>query len=978
MNAYKVRLKYYVYGILFGFIIAFAVHMIYLGIALTDIREVLSCVIIDLAFFFVWFLLHLFFIFRVECWQYWCRHFQQSSYCLILLTGSICIGAFYYKFLSPYVGEYFANISATLFQFGVIIILTGSTVCLATLSNCKTHLIENEDEKSKNIVSDDEIADFQDDAFFEKKVYKFVDEFMKYPGACVFGIEGPWGVGKTSFSNLCCKSLEDKYHDMIVIYKFNPLNYEDSSKVLRNFYTGLISKIQEKHFEPELEALLTSYMDKIVAVVSEQSFWGMKFKLPISSCSEDEIIKKLQAVLNRLSYQIVVVIDDLDRLDFLTIKNIFFLMRNIFHFDKLKFIVCYDFENVIWSANFNLNSDNSDEEKIIEFVDKYINETCPLYFRPDKIRDYITELATKYMKLQPVKSTLWDSSIDAILNICVGKDFFYYQKFFGTPRRIKKILQQLLRVSYAVGDVDTTFDFTGIDLVNLLLIYLYYPRCFKKLYYTEMGAQRGIYSCMDVVSITDHKVQDAKIESVKKSIDNSKEYPESAKFLFKRLFANNEIFRHITHEQIYQRACFNRVTFFSSMGTLEKYLRLIVFSDAMDKNEVYSTYRNIICNEICTAENEGNLQAVFENHSEVQRTLWNAISDSMQTDLSKIYSVPLLQWLINIAIDQLPEYKLTSKLTSFHTKLIIYIRIILNELAQRNAQQVVSTIFCDSGVLHQLLYQNLGNYSLLMNIFDALYFKGIIDIRTEGNDIFPLNDALIHASEPEQSLMGMNTEDMAKPELREISQRIYCIFKEQFGNRNLWHEFNCLPLERMFEFPSGMSQSQLDVERKITSFKFKLFILCRFGDVKTGLAAYNLSGNGDGTEIRRDFSRYLIEHCFRVDNTRAYFDFMEFMIISIIKDNLKHVSIINNLSTNNNVPPIISPELLTVLMHPPILKSYWRTNRDTIMNSSVFDGEFFYVNEDTIVDARLVADYIGHSLDFWTSDEQAARWDSLP
>lgn len=763
-----------------------------------------------------------------------------------------------------------------------------------------------------------------------------------------------------------------------MIYKFNPLNYEDTNKVLKNFCSGLIAKIQEKHFEPELEALLTSYMDKIIAVVSNPSFFNIQFKFPDTHCSEDVIVKKLEAELEKISYQIVVVIDDLDRLDFLTIKKIFFLMRNIFCFDKLKFIVCYDLENVIWSAKVNLNSNLADEEKIIEFVDKYINKTYHLYFKTDKIRDYIQDLAAKYMKLQSVKSVLWDSSIDAILNICIGKEFFYYQKFFGTPRRIKKILQQLVRVSKAVGDVDTTYDFTGIDLVNLLLIYLYYPRCFKKLYYTEMGAQRGIYSCMDVVSITDHKVQDAKIESVKKSIDNSEEYPESAKFLFKRLFANNEIFRHITHEQIYQRACFNRATFFSSMGTLEKYLHLIVFSEAMDKNEVYSTYRNIICNEICTAENEGNLQAVFENHSEVQRTLWNAISDSMQTDLSRIYSVPLVQWLINIAIDQLPEYKLTSKLTSFHTKLIIYIRIILNELAQRNAQQVVSTIFCDSGVLHQLLYQNPGNYSLLMNIFDALYFKGIIDIRTEGNDIFPLNDALIHAIEPKQSLMGMNTEDMAKPELREISQCIYCIFKEQFGNRNLWHEFNCLPLERMFEFPLEMSQSQLDVERKITSFKFKLFILCRFGDVKTGLAAYNLSGNGDGTEIRRDFSRYLIEHCFCVDNTRAYFDFMEFMLISIIKDNLKHVSIINDLSTNNNVPPTISPELLTVLMYPPILKRYWRTNRDTIMNSSAFDGEFFYVNEDTIVNVRLVADYIGHSLDFWTSDEQAARWDSLP
>ena len=827
--------------------------------------------------------------------------------------------------------------------------------------------------KKKKLSPDREIINFRDDAFFEKQEQEFVKDFDKYTGACVFGIEGPWGVGKTSFASLCCKRLKGIHKDNIVIYKFNPLNYEDTNKVLKNFCSGLIAKIQEKHFEPELEALLTSYMDKIIAVVSNPSFFNIQFKFPDTPCSEDAIVKKLETELEKISYQIVVVIDDLDRLDFLTIKKIFFLMRNIFCFDKLKFIVCYDLENVIWSAKFNLNSDNSDEEKIIEFVDKYINETCPLYFRPDKIRDYIPKLATKYMELQPVKSTLWDNSIDAILNICVGKDFFSYQKFFGTPRRIKKILQQLLRVSYAVSDVDTTFDFTGIDLVNLLLIYLYYPRCFKKFYYTETGAQRGIYSCMEVASITDHKVQDEKIESVENIIENSKEYPESAAFLFKRLFANKDIFRHITHEQFYQRACFNRPTFFSSMGTLEKYLRLIVFSKAIEKNEVYSTYRNIICNEICTAENEGKLQTVFAKHQEEQRILWDAISDSIQNDLSRIYSVPLLQWLINIAIDQLPEYKLTSQLTSFHTKLIIYIRIILNELAQRNAQQVVSTIFCDSGVLHQLLYQNLGNYSLLMNIFDALYFKGIIDIRTEGNDIFPLNDALIHAIEPEQSLMGMNTVDMAKPELREISQRIYCIFKEQFGNRNLWHEFNCLPLERMFEFPSEMSQSQLDVERNITSFKFKLFILCRFGDVKTGLAAYNLSGNGDSTEIRRDFSRYLIEHCFCVDNTRACFDFMEFMLISIIKDNS---TIINNLSTNN-APPTISPELLTTLMYPPILKSYWRRNRDIIMSSSVFDGKLFYVNADTIVDARLVADYIGHSLDYWTNDEQAARWNSL-
>lgn len=969
MKTLIIKLKYYIYGGIFGIVLISIYQAIRLVTASINVHEPFSWAVIGITALFLIFLLRFLWL-KQSTWKKWkdCRYFQKKNYDVLFLTGGICPFVFFAAGFFPNMNQ-----NNTFIKCSVFTILLGSTAYLATVKKKIPYSMKKANIKKKKLSPDREIVNFRDDAFFEKQEQEFVKDFDKYTGACVFGIEGPWGVGKTSFASLCCKRLKGIHKDNIVIYKFNPLNYEDTNKVLKNFCSGLIAKIQEKHFEPELEALLTSYMDKIIAVVSNPSFFNIQFKFPDTHCSEDVIVKKLEAELEKISYQIVVVIDDLDRLDFLTIKKIFFLMRNIFCFDKLKFIVCYDLENVIWSAEVNLNSDSTDEEKIIEFVDKYINETYHLYFKTDKIRDYITELAAKYMKLQSVKSVLWDSSIDAILNICIGKEFFYYQKFFGTPRRIKKILQQLVRVSKAVGDVDTTYDFAGIDLVNLLLIYLYYPTDFKKIYYAETGGRRGTYTFDK--EINDKNKRDIKIKSVENII---KELPLYERFLLTKLFIDKRFLNEFRRNNIYRRACFNRPTFFSSMGTLEKYLRLIVFSEALEKNEIYSTYRNIICNEICTAENEGTLQAVFKKYQDIQRTLWGAIGDSMQNDLAAIYSVPLLQWLINFAMSQLPEYKLTSKLTSFHTKLIIYIRIILNELAQRNAQQVVSTIFCDSGVLHQLLYQNPGNYSLLMNIFDALYFKGIIDIRTEGNDIFPLNDALIHAIEPEQSLMGMNTEDMAKPELREISQRIYCIFKEQFGNRNLWHEFNCLPLERMFEFPLEMSQSQLDVERKITSFKFKLFILCRFGDVKTGLAAYNLSGNGDGTEIRRDFSRYLIEHCFCVDNTRAYFDFMEFMLISIIKDNLKHVSIINDLSTNNNVPPTISPELLTVLMYPPILKRYWRTNRDTIMNSSAFDGEFFYVNEDTIVNARLVADYIGHSLDFWTSDEQAARWDSLP
>ena len=242
-----------------------------------------------------------------------------------------------------------------------------------------------------------------------------------------------------------------------------------------------------------------------------------------------------------------------------------------------------------------------------------------------------------------------------------------------------------------------------------------------------------------------------------------------------------------------------------------------------------------------------------------------------------------------------------------------------------------------------------------------------------------MNDALIHAKEPKKSLTGMNTEEMAKSELREISQCIYHAFKENFGDRNLWHEFNNLPLGNIVEFSSEIPQSQLEVEQKVALFTFKSFILYQIGSIKEGLAGYDLRGNGDGLEIRCDFSEYLNDYCFTVSriHDEACFDFMEFMLISILGNDSFFIVKLKNLRVNDNEQSTISPQILTTLMYPPILKSYWRRNRDIIMSSSVFDGKFFYVNADTIVDARVVADYIGHSLDYWTSDEQASRWNSL-
>ena len=71
-------------------------------------------------------------------------------------------------------------------------------------------------------------------------------------------------------------------------------------------------------------------------------------------------------------------------------------------------------------------------------------------------------------------------------------------------------------------------------------------------------------------------------------------------------------------------------------------------------------------------------------------------------------------------------------------------------------------------------------------------------------------------------------------------------------------------------------------------------------------------------------------------------------------------------------PFSVSPEGLTCLIAPNILKDYWLQNRKNIINNEIFDGREFYVNQDTVLNARYVVDVIQQSFDDWLNGEQTS------
>lgn len=908
MQSIKLELKYSLYGLVVGAMAMIISHGLCFAIAAIDIHHILSALAITAVV-----LLVCSFIGKILQTSELTRYLQKKVYCLVFFLSALWSGAVYWVFFAPSVVDVLASVSSTIYQF-VLLFLSGTIfICLFCI------LSKNKEEKIDDVniyLSDQEVEKSEDDRFFEGQVKQFANDLEMYSSPVVFGIEGPWGIGKSSFSNLCCEQLKKDLNNKLVIYKFNPLSYDDIDKVLKNFYTGLIAAIKKKYFEPEVEALLESYMEKVISALSEQSIQFIKIKITRPTTGTEQIMKKLEKSLANLDYQIFIVIDDLDRLDFINIKKILFLMRNIFSFPNLIFIVCYDMQAILQSAKVNLLGENIDEQWVMEFISKYINYTYRIYLETSSIIQFTRQYADRLLQNQsPRGMDFWGPCTDAVNKICEDEHFSKYQRFLGTPRRIKILFQQILRISNNIQYQNTIEDFSGLDIIHLLLIYIYYPNDFRKIYDLETRGESGIYS----YSPAREKIDDH-IDRLDKLV---KKLPNGEKHLFEQLFMQKDILKD--HRKNQKRACFNdEMNFAFRFGnrSLTRYLQLITLSEVPEKNDRYSTYTEILRNKILLCHTVADVEAAFSNYLDIREDLWSVIVFFLnESSVVNQISNGLLEALAQAAANQLPEYKLTSDLISFHTKLIVYIRIFLNELAKRTENQVIKAIFNETGVLHRLLYQNPENYSLLMNVFDALYFKGIIDIRTEGNDIFPLNDALIHAKEPKKSLTGMNTEEMAKSELREISQCIYHAFKENFGDRNLWHEFNNLPLGNIVEFSSEIPQSQLEVEQKVALFTFKSFILYQIGSIKEGLAGYDLRGNGDGLEIRCDFSEYLNDYCFTVSriHDEACFDFMEFMLISILGNDSFFIVKLKNLRVNDNEQSTISPQILTTLMYPPIL-----------------------------------------------------------
>jgi len=209
-------------------------------------------------------------------------------------------------------------------------------------------------------VTDEPLDDPSSDRFkrfpFAQRVAGTI-AFKKDPSSIVIGVYGAWGEGKTTVLNFIASELE-KYPNVICI-PFNPWYFEDEKHMLLNFFQTL-SEVLGRKISTQAEDIGKWLQDygSIIAPIS-LSFGGLIQLSPgeiakktgesLSSPSIYELRERIEKILRNEKKRVVIIVDDIDRLDRHEIQTIFRLVKLLADFPYTAYVLAFD-EEVVTSA----------------------------------------------------------------------------------------------------------------------------------------------------------------------------------------------------------------------------------------------------------------------------------------------------------------------------------------------------------------------------------------------------------------------------------------------------------------------------------------------------------------------------------------------------------------------------------------------------------------------------------------------------
>ncbi|KMQ65281.1 hypothetical protein ACM39_16495 [Chryseobacterium sp. FH2] len=329
--------------------------------------------------------------------------------------------------------------------------------------------------KSKTLLEDNAIEDFDQDLLGNSlkplvdKLNSIVDH-NNFQKAFTIGINSEWGTGKTSTLNLLKRGLEKTKH---IIIEYNPWMGFDKKVLIEDFFNTLSEHIEQDGLNQDLDEysnrLLSTQNSLLKDFISYIPFFNEK------TPSLENLFKLINKKLELLNQKIIIIIDDVDRLDNKEIFEILKLIRNSANFTNIFFIVAYDRSYV----NNSIDNVNHFHER--NYLDKIINIELSLpYFDPVLLKNTF-----KNLLIEKIGPEYIDKVSYAINNGFIDiDDLFRFRKaqsnftqVISNLREVKKLVNSIV-INYKNIFSDINFS----DMIYLEILKLKYPSIYRLIY----------------------------------------------------------------------------------------------------------------------------------------------------------------------------------------------------------------------------------------------------------------------------------------------------------------------------------------------------------------------------------------------------------------------------------------------------------------------------------------------------------------
>lgn len=680
-------------------------------------------------------------------------------------------------------------------QYTLALIIAFLSMALISLLHLMLRLVRRPKDRGSLFISDAEVKNAEDDLLdFSTRAKQFSERLYNDGSreSVVFGIDAPWGIGKSSFLNFCINYLEEAHGEKIVIYRFDPLKHEDPAVLHEKFINGLVKAIQSSIYIPEISSLMSRYSKVLKGKIGFR-FFGLNFEP--TSYSVEEAFEDLEDALEALDRKVLIIIDDLDRLDFGIVKDILFSIKKSFALPNLSYVLCYDTENIA-----DLEDAPDDKEKVREFLEKFVNIKLSIFLSSSALANFVSENFSRVLgdnrQLDPVAVQKLLNAVDGIKDIYNSRKYYEYRPFLNDVRKLKRLINLIISLDIESTDFANT-DVDKPDLIHLLLIYINYPNIFRKIYDTEMGEARGFFS---LVSRYDEGFP-SDLEGSQKYANSIlyKEYIEplssEQKYLLKKIFEVPSRFEGLPNDEPtelarYTYACFNGR---GGGNNLQRYLNLISNLSKPKKVGQYNFYVGVTN----LFKGGGRLTEIFaksefsKGEKEIQE-FWKVLVNG-----ARELSPERAENAIDFLLESLPRHSLIESdeaRIGIRAHLCRYLAVTLDRAgwgdkaggrvdnSDNRVMEIASWIYGEKGrisILERLMAEERG----VLGFYDVLLFR-LQCSADRDSSLFNLNRALSLHSDPPGPVSG-DVRAIAIGGLREMSQQIFAEFNSRYILPNL-------------------------------------------------------------------------------------------------------------------------------------------------------------------------------------------------